>query len=66
VTHPGWEQFEVLNHRIDIDFEKNYGSDFGFLQTQKPTSVFLAKGSKITVKNKRKIELIPVEEELYA
>ena len=66
VTHPRWEQFEVLNHRIDIDFEKNYGTDFGFLQTQKPTSVFLAEGSKITVKNKRKIELISLEEALYA
>ncbi|WET01124.1 DUF2071 domain-containing protein [Flavobacterium sp. YJ01] len=66
VTHPRWKQFEVLNHRIDIDFEKNYGSDFGFLQTQKPTSVFLAEGSKITVKNKRKIELISTEEKLYA
>lgn len=66
VTHPRWEQFEVLNHRIDIDFEKNYGRDFVFLQTQKPTSVFLAEGSKITVKNKRKIELISTEEKLYA
>ncbi|MFD2939462.1 YqjF family protein [Flavobacterium notoginsengisoli] len=66
VTHPRWKQFEVLNHRIAIDFEKNYGSDFGFLQTQKPISVFLAEGSKITVKNKRKLQLIPVEEELYA
>ncbi|CAM3681620.1 YqjF family protein [Flavobacterium chungbukense] len=66
VTHPRWEQFEVLNHRIDIDFEKIYGTDFGFLQTQKPTSIFLAKGSKIAVKNKRKIELIPVQKELYA
>lgn len=66
VTHPRWEQFEVLNHRIDIDFEKNYGTDFKFLQTQKPTSIFLAEGSKITVKNKRKIELIPSEEKLYA
>lgn len=66
VLHPRWEQFEVLNHRIDIDFEKTYGSDFGFLQSQKPTSVFLAEGSEITVKNKRKIELIPVGEKLYA
>jgi len=65
VTHPRWEQYEVLNYRIDIDFEKNYGSDFGFLQTQKPTSVFLAKGSKITVKNKRKLQVIPVLEEMY-
>lgn len=65
VTHPRWEQYEVLNYHIDIDFEKNYGSDFGFLQTQKPTSVFLAKGSKITVKNKRKLQVIPVLEEMY-
>jgi uncharacterized protein YqjF (DUF2071 family) len=56
VTHPRWEQFEVINHRIDIDFEKNYGPCFGFLQNQKPTSIFLAQGSKITVKNKLKLE----------
>lgn len=66
VTHPRWEQFEVLNHRIDIDFKETYGSDFEFLQTKKPTSIFLAKGSEITVKNKRKLQQIPVEEELYA
>ncbi|WP_264553366.1 YqjF family protein [Flavobacterium sp. N2038] len=65
VTHPRWEQFEVLNHRIDIDFEKNYGRDFGFLQTQKPTSVFLAQGSNITVKNKRKLQILTVLEEMY-
>jgi len=65
VTHPRWEQFEVLNYSVDIDFEKNYGNDFAFLQNQKPTSVFLAKGSKIGVKNKRKLQTIPVLEEIY-
>jgi uncharacterized protein YqjF (DUF2071 family) len=65
VQHPRWEQLEVLNHNIEIDFEKNYGSDFGFLQHIKPNSVFLAKGSKITVKNKRKLQSIPVLEEMY-
>ncbi len=65
VTHPRWEQFEVLNHRIDIDLEKNYGNDFKSLQTQKPTSVFLAEGSKITVKNKKKLQILPVLEEMY-
>ncbi|WP_286967737.1 YqjF family protein [Flavobacterium sp. UBA4854] len=65
VTHPRWEQFEVVNHRIHIDFEKNYGSDFRFLQTQKPTSIFLAQGSKITVKNKRKLQILPVLKEMY-
>jgi len=63
VTHPRWEQLKVLNYRIDIDFGKIYGDDFEFLQNRKPTSVFLAKGSQITVKNKRKLQQIPVEEE---
>ena len=65
VQHPRWEQLEVLNHNIEIDFEKIYGNDFGFLQDTKPTSVFLAKGSKITVKNKRKLQSNPVLEEMY-
>lgn len=65
VTHPRWEQFEVLNHQIDIDFQNTYGNDFAFLQNLKPTSVFLAKGSKIGVKNKRKLQTIPVLEEMY-
>ena len=56
VQHPRWEQFDVLNHKIDIDFQKIYGEDFYFLQNTKPTSVFLAKGSKISVKNKLKLE----------
>ncbi len=65
VQHPRWEQLEVLNHTIDIDFEKTYGNDFAFLQNTQPTSVFMAKGSKITVKNKRKLQAIPVLEEMY-
>lgn len=65
VTHPRWEQFEVLNHQIDVDFENNYRNDFAFLQNVKPTSVFLAKGSKIGVKNKRKLQIRPVLEEMY-
>jgi uncharacterized protein YqjF (DUF2071 family) len=57
VQHPRWEQYEVINHQIDIDFLKSYGLDFEFLQTTQPTSIFLAKGSEIKVKNKRKIKL---------
>ena len=64
VQHPRWEQFEVLDHNIEIDFKKTYGSDFGFLQNIKPSSVFLAKGSKITVMNKRKLESIGVLEKM--
>jgi uncharacterized protein YqjF (DUF2071 family) len=65
VQHPRWEQFEVLNHSIDVDFKKTYGSNFEFLQITKPTSVFLAKGSKITVKKKRKLQTDIVLEEMY-
>lgn len=60
VTHPVWKQLEVLHHNIDIDFEKTYGRDFEFLQNAKPISVFLAKGSKITVQNKRKVRLLKI------
>lgn len=55
VKHPRWEQLEIINHKIDVDFEKNYGNEFAFLNESKPISVFLAKGSEITVENKRKI-----------
>ena len=65
VQHPRWEQYEVLNHNIDIDFKKTYGRDFEFLQNTNPTSVFLAKGSDIKVKNKRKLETTLVLEEAY-
>ena len=57
VKHPRWEQFEIINYKIDVDFETNYGKDFSFLIETKPVSVFLAKGSKTTVENKRKIKL---------
>lgn len=55
VKHPRWEQLEVLNHTVDIDFRETYGHDFEFLKTSNPTSVFLAKGSKVRVENKQKI-----------
>jgi uncharacterized protein YqjF (DUF2071 family) len=65
VQHPRWEQFEVLNYNVDIDFKKTYGRDFDFLQNINPTSVFLAKGSDIKVKNKRKLETVLALEEIY-
>ncbi|MFH7017876.1 YqjF family protein [Flavobacterium sp. FlaQc-47] len=63
VRHPRWEQYEVINYNVDIDFKKTYGNDFEFLQTANPASVFLAKGSKISVRNKRKLESELVLEE---
>jgi uncharacterized protein YqjF (DUF2071 family) len=56
VTHPRWKQLEIINYKIDVDFENNYSKDFGFLNETIPVSVFLAKGSKITVENKKTIK----------
>jgi uncharacterized protein len=55
VTHPKWEQLEVIDYTIDVDFEKVYGRDFAFLQELEPTSAFLALGSKITIESKKTI-----------
>ena len=55
VTHPTWKQYKVSKYDINIDFGLNYGADFAFLNNEKPVSVMLAKGSVITVENKRKI-----------
>ncbi|AMO21054.1 DUF2071 domain-containing protein [Flavobacterium columnare NBRC 100251 = ATCC 23463] len=57
VQHPKWEQYTIKNYTIGVDFEKNYGKEFRFLNTMKPSSVYLAKGSAITVKNKRKMNI---------
>lgn len=53
VTHPRWQQFEVLDFKIDVDFENVYGKDFAFLQHLEPCSAFLAIGSKITIEGKK-------------
>jgi hypothetical protein len=55
VTHPSWEQYEVLEHRIEVDFKRNYGAEFAFLNDRAPTSVQLAEGSEITVEGKRQL-----------
>lgn len=60
VTHPRWQQYEVINHHIKTDFSLmpkafGNGADFSFLNVREPDSVFLAEGSSITVENKRTI-----------
>ena len=54
VQHPRWEIFPVISYEIDCNFLTMYGNDFSFLQSLKPNSVLLAKGSPISV-SKRKI-----------
>ena len=55
VTHPRWQQYEVIQNKSIIDFEAVYGKEFSFIKEVQPTSVFLAVGSKITIEGKRKI-----------
>ena len=56
VKHPRWEQYEVISSQIDVDFKNVYGDDFADLENKKPCSVIVAKGSEISVENKRKIK----------
>lgn len=56
VKHPKWEQYKVVNTKIDVDFKTTYGNEFAFLKDLTPTSIILAKGSKISVENKREIK----------
>ena len=55
VKHPRWNQLNVTDFRIHVDFERVYGSKFGFLNHQQPTSVLLAVGSEVRVENKKKL-----------
>lgn len=49
VEHPKWELLEVNYAEIDVDFGAVYGKEFDFLSDKQPDSIFLAKGSEITV-----------------
>jgi hypothetical protein len=57
VTHPRWLQYKVINNESVIDFEGVYGKEFAFIKDLQPTSVFLAIGSKITIEDKRKLQM---------
>ena len=55
VLHPRWEQFLVQSYKIDCDFRAIYGDSFAFLSSQKPTSVLIANGSAIEVRQGKKV-----------
>lgn len=56
VRHPRWLDYEVLDHKINADFGKLYGNDFGFLTSAEPNNVLLAEGSIISVEGKNTLK----------
>ncbi|QTD37426.1 DUF2071 domain-containing protein [Polaribacter batillariae] len=52
VKHPTWQYYPVTTHQILVDFQANYGADFGFLNNKQPSSVLLLEGSEVSVENK--------------
>jgi uncharacterized protein len=49
IEHPKWELFEVNYAEIDVDFGAQYGEAFAHLSNIKPHSIFMAKGSNISL-----------------
>ena len=52
VKHPSWEVYPVKSYKIDCDFKALYGEQFAMLETAVPNSVFVAKGSPISILHK--------------
>ena len=55
VQHPRWEIYPLKDYAIDCDFAALYGDGFSTLQTAVPQSVFVAKGSVISILHKRRL-----------
>ncbi len=53
VKHPSWKVYPIISYSINCDFENLYGPSFSFLKTATPNAVFMAKGSAISVSNKK-------------
>lgn len=49
VEHPRWETYRLQSYRVDVDFERLYGREFGFLNGVREAGVLLAEGSGVAV-----------------
>lgn len=52
--HPSWRIHEVVDYEIACDFKAMYGNAFSVLDDTKPTAVFIAEGSSVSIEWKRK------------
>jgi uncharacterized protein YqjF (DUF2071 family) len=57
VEHPKWELFDVKDFEIKTDFGKLYGEQFAFMNNTKPHSIFMAKGSEVSVYKGAKLKI---------
>lgn len=55
VQHPKWQIYPLKEYTVGCDFAALYGNSFAFLQNLKPASVFVAKGSRVSVLSKLKL-----------
>ena len=53
IVHPSWLINDILDYKIDCNFENMYGEDFTVLDKTQLASVFLAEGSAIEINWKR-------------
>jgi uncharacterized protein len=53
LQHPSWKTYEVLDYKIDCNFEAMYGEAFSILNKTKPEAIFMAEGSAVGVEWKR-------------
>lgn len=50
VEHPKWKTYKTIESTVDVDFEDVYGMKFRFLKNEIPSSLFLAEGSTVIVR----------------
>lgn len=55
VEHPSWQIHKVKSYKIECDFEKLYGKQFAFLNENQTDSVFMAKGSAVSILHKNNL-----------
>lgn len=56
VEHPSWRVAPVEHYSLEMDIEALYGPEFVEALNEKPTSVFIAEGSEVSVHRGRVIE----------
>jgi uncharacterized protein (TIGR03067 family) len=58
VEHPPWPVYPVTDYRIDLDWARVYGPEWGILNGVKPYSTIFAAGSDVTVYTAERITAV--------